>query len=560
MEIVAIAGALGAMHHLFTNGESDTKSGNVGQSVKATNNTTIIPRQGPSAAPKPDVMSAAPVGAGQGVRPIPMMPDRNRDSTLLDDNRTLMGKLGYTYDPELYKGKSSRPQPAPMFGPEAGAVPNVHVTNNTSYRGRETQAFKSSDNMNNVRPITQLRVGPGINVPADKAAGEQGFHYGMTRMMPQDVYVHNQLKGGVIPGRSLVDNRTTDPVMRKQNPDTYFEVSDNYITGAPGKAVVTAQESRVYPEPRYTNRATEQVAGTGPGSFQTGGRDRTSVDNAIFTGYRGNEDTSGFIGVQAAGGAMAPGYQLTQNTTTMYANQRTTSQFGDNSMLPVDNPGQSTFNATEFQQDDARATMRGADQEPGVTNVALQGPNAQQRFTDYDNTMKTTERNLMNYSDVGPAQSYLPNDGINTEREAFESGRLGHATIKETTLTAYQGGAGSALSNPMSYGDVLNSEGYSLKTIQKSDLDVVGRIAGGERANVLNNKNDWTRVELPETQLNSSRDGNLDRASVSNLYVQTNKDDSNPNRDLPNISRVDPSTIPENNLVPSINTTYRRAS
>ena len=538
MEVLYIAGTLGALHHLFSSGESSITTESQPQ-------VTQLPRQPPQPATNSIITPVS--NTANTVRPIPMMPDRVKDSTNLMDDRSLEGRLGYSYDPDVHGGKSSRDHPESFFSMDVGAVRNVHVRNETNYRGRETQVFNASRYMTGVNPTTQIRVGPGVGAGADQAAGNQGFHWGSTRMMPNDVHVHHQLAGGIIPGKSRFDERTSLPHMRKQRPDTFFEVSENYQSSAPGRSVATGATSRVDPGVRHTNRATELTGGEGHGVVGVGPmtdpgahRSRAAMENADIYTRRGTVND-----IMGAGPSMpmGNGHELSQNTYFLPPEQRNSTDCASSKeLLPVNNPGQPAFNATVHG---TRSTMRELDGPTGVLNVSAQAPQATNRSTNY--VPRTTDRQLATQGYLGSAQSVFQNSGNENEKHALSSGRLSGVTTRETTHSAYQGVASSYLGNPMSYDDILKSEGFSSRTMEQSN-----RIAGGERANVLNDKNQWTATELPPLAPDFTRNGNLDRSSISNLHVVNKNLDTNPNRELPDIHRYDPSTIQSNNLVPRL--------
>lgn len=537
MEVLYIAGTLGALHHLFSSGESSI--------TEAEPRMTQLPRRPPQPATNSIITPVS--GTANTVRPIPMMPNIRKDSTNLMDDRSLQGRLGYTYDPDVYTGKSSREHPESFFNMDAGAVRNVHVRNDTNYRGREAQVFNASQYMTGVNPTTQIRVGPGVSAGAEQAAGSQGFHWGATRMMPNDVHAHHQLAGGIIPGKSRIDGRTSLPHMRKQRPDTFFEVSESYQTSAPGRSVATGVTSRVDPEVRSTNRSTELTRGEGPAVLGVGPmtdpgahRSRTAMQNANMQTRRGSMND-----IMGAGPSvpLAGGHEQAQTTFFLPPEQRNTTECAHSKdLLPVNNPGQSMFNPT---MDNARGTTRQLDGSTGVLNISAQAPHATNRSTDY--TPRTTDKEMASAGYIGSAQSVMQNSGIENERYAISSGRLSGVTTRETTHSSYQGVANAYLQNPMSYAEVLNSEGFSNRTLPQPN-----RIAGGERTNIINDKNKWTRTELPDLAPDFTRDGNLERSSISNLHVMSNTLDTNPNRELPNIHRYDPSITQNNTLVPRL--------
>ena len=245
------------------------------------------------------------------------------------------------------------------------------------------------------------------------------------------------------------------------------------------------------------------------------------VNAPSFTGRSGHE-------IALTGYALPPG-------------QRTSTQHADRGLLPVKNPGQPIFVNNSVTS--ARPTMRNG-QATDVINVHAQAPGVPNRNIT-DHTARTTDRELTNYNDFGPAKSIYENNALEMKKDGLEQGRLGASTLREMTHTSYEGNPKAVgLEAPMSYEDVLKSEGYSLRSVEESD-----RMPGGERMNLMNDKNEWTRTELAEEPPNMSRDNNLQTSTKVNLHIVNKNLETNPNRQLQTLDRIDQSILQDNDLI-----------
>lgn len=477
--------------------------------------------------------------------PIPMMPNRNKDA-FLDFDRPSPYELSNRAAGDA-KAFARKKEVSPFFGPETGAVENVHVRDTTSIRGLETQTFQPSQEMRNVSPVQRDTIGPGLQTPATELAGRDGFHYGMVRMKPNDVHTHQrEQKGMVVPGKALINKRTTEPTVRSLKPDRFFEVSEAYTTAAPGRAAMTAATTRTMPTPEFTNRAQSAPHLGGPmvASDVVATQDRTAAHAFADYSQRG-QPTPDFGHPSQAGQA---GYALTQPTIAARENQRTLTQPSVGEFLPVGNPGQSRFLPTH--EDAARATLRATDAEPAYANVAPQAPGMPQRPR--EDEARTTARQLtQNGEYVGPAQAstVTPSSGQQMTVDALV--QSSQSTLREMTHAPYTGGANSIAKAAPSYADILRSEGYSQRTNEETNY-----FTPAMGANLMLGKAD-TNVELKEAPPNAARPAGFDATPASNLYVRNEKLDSNPNRVLAEPGRLDTNVLVDNNL--SLDPSVQRA-
>ena len=489
--------------------------------------------------------TAAVGGSNQRIASVPVMPNRFRDPTTdVVGEESLNDRLRYL--PDSQPRRSQAPVVNQFFSPSMGATDNVYVKTSDISR-QELQQIARPNKHHNVLPFEQMRVGPGVDTDENRAVGKQGFHYGMTRILQDDVFNHQrEQRGSVVAGKPIVDKRTATPYVRKMRPDTFFSMSEDYQTAAPGRSVGTAATARTTPETRYTNRA-QETFGTGAGpasSLATGVHatgSREAVRNFLDTSQRGQPVSD--YGAPAYNVGM--GYAVANHTSN--DNQRTTTQCADNSLLPISNPGQQIFQNNERAP---ASTLRQFMPAYPMGNMAPAAPDAPTRGMGSDRAqpLRTTDRQLTQNNDyLGPAQSYLPVSSQQVERDAISQGRLTKPTMKQFTEFTYTGNAKTATNNPMSYDDVLSSEGYTNKT---SDVPS-DRMANPGRMSLRLN-NDFSSFDMPEEPPNATGKNALQRASASNVYVRNDNLDVNPNRQLSEPNRLDPAILTDNELYPKI--------
>jgi hypothetical protein len=105
---------------------------------------------------------------------------------------------------------------AARFDPRESAAPitsDGRAGNAPLDLDKELSRMRLTPKMNNVLPVQQLRVGPGVGVGSDIAATD-GFHP-MFRVLPSEdslgAYRKSNLPGGMVAGKSRVDAQTSVP-------------------------------------------------------------------------------------------------------------------------------------------------------------------------------------------------------------------------------------------------------------------------------------------------------------------------------------------------------------
>lgn len=523
--LVGVAMFLRKTPHRSSRG--DDASANDVRSLHPAANSSIIP----------DFGIPSTQGANTRIRSVPVMPNRRSDGRV-NMEQTLGDRLRWMPAPTAKK--SDAPVVGQMFSPSINAVDNVHVRTQDITR-TELQHLQRPRLQNNALPFEQMRVGPGLDIESNISAGKQGFHYGTNRMQPNDVHVHHRgQRGSVVPGKADIDKPTSLPNLRKLRPDRFYEISEEYQVSAPGRASSTAATARVEPLPRHTNRATESF-GTGP-AVATGVlavSDRVAYENATDSSQRGQPLPA--TGQPARN--VGAGYVLAEQNMSVNDNQRTTTQNTNQALLPIANPGQSLFMPSN--SDAMRGTLRAGLAALPVANVAPNAPVAPP--SEQTQPLRTTDRQLTQGNDyIGPAQSHLSISSEQMQRDAMTTGRVSKPTLKEMSHAAYVGNARPSLNNPTSYAELLSTEGYSIKEVVESD-----RMANPGRVNVPLNK-EFALTQLAEEPPNAARANNLQRSAATNMYARNDVIDVNPNKELPDPNRLDPSVLTDNDLIPKI--------
>jgi hypothetical protein len=124
----------------------------------------------------------------------------------------------------------------------------------------QRRKFRASARMNNALPFEQIRVGPGVGVGAN-VASEGGFHP-FLRVMPHAVgdYKKNNLPGGIVPGRALVDqgeSRSFDAY--KKLPPRFYSSEQHPVMATGDPTAGIAAPSGRPAEPKYPMITRDQV-------------------------------------------------------------------------------------------------------------------------------------------------------------------------------------------------------------------------------------------------------------------------------------------------------------
>ena len=112
--------------------------------------------------------------------------------------------------------------------------------------------YKSNSMMNNVNPVEQQQVGPGLNTGSDVSA-KGGFHQYL-RILPTNVgdYKNNTLEGRVISGKGMTQSRTAQSHQEVHSAASYYTQCEHPTM--PSKAAYNAPTHQSVITPENTNR------------------------------------------------------------------------------------------------------------------------------------------------------------------------------------------------------------------------------------------------------------------------------------------------------------------
>jgi hypothetical protein len=561
MELALVASALFGAGIVYSRRQPAQAHTPAVMATPSTMHTTPTPADGVGG--HPSANSRQTTNVHIDARSAAMMPSGRRDNSLFVDKSSI--------NAERHDRYYSRPPPNTKREVEATIdsstrQENVFVRSNTGYVTKYKAELDRPTRMHNVNPIattsgtaSQL-VGPGLNTNREDMTGREGLHYGMVRMKPNDVHNHfREQKGAIIPGKNLVNARTSAANLGERGvsnatfgesgyvggdpnqPVRTFGISEAYQTSAPGRATVTGAPGyggrRLEPSERPTNRdmgsSPQGPAGVHGGISAPRDRDEYSR-SALLQTERGTRNE--FVGV--AQGSSAPGYQSVVDAFEMAKNERSTTECARAEHISnLANPGQQ---ATLVNTQPTQTTQRQASRAPDTANLAPQFPGAAARP---DQQVRPTQR-LENEYRAGPAQlASVPSaSGQGQQTDAFADSRLAARTQRESIeANEFQGALKSVGVNaPMSYTNVLESEGYSNRSVPQP-----GYVPGSGNMNVQAGKTALGVLDEKPPELNAGRNagGGVGNQQHTNFYVRNDALDSAPNRAAVWNQRLDPRVL-----------------
>lgn len=389
---------------------------------------------------------------------------------------------------------------APLFQP----VPNI--INDHQARFNKDEEFKQRNVPSQYHqfetPIQAQQVGPGLNVGPEVAAAG-GFH-SHVRFMPQNINEHNlnQLQARVIQGKGETEMHTQryEELPDNENPRFYIRSNESYlptmasVTKGTNRPTIIQSESDI----RGLKGNNELHIG---GAYQSNGMGRMSNSDMPETN-RGCENPL-IANTFAGNGQMLynqPDLHMTNREETQVQPIGIASQAHT---LGQTRDSQFTMDTQRGQQQLPPANARGSEQSHMIT-------------TGY----KTDPTNRGNIGLPGAPVSL--NKSSTTELDAAYSMTTG----KEATHQGYTGAinGGIAYKAGMSYQDVMNNEGYALRSVTDEN-----RVAGPQRSNLPNQD---PKERVPDLYMreekNTARQGgvtpsNPTYGNVGNIDVTPNK-------------------------------------
>ena len=506
---------------------------------------------------------------------------RHSQQSILQGGAAMRGEISARKDNSLlldtlspYESQMSR-----IYGPDVGTkrempkeidpatrTDNVMVRSDIGYKEEYMKTVDRPVRMHNVNPIatttgtaSQL-VGPGIGTSG--ITGDHGLHYGMVRMKPtivQDTF--REQKGSIIPGKSPVDKGEA-PVHIEPHTSTFYTitpsgfapseydteplkyrtVTKDYLLSAKGRAAVTGNPGaggmRLEPAPDHTNRGSDNHHFGVRGAVGVQAQQGRPAHDASLSTHRGQRNE--FMG--SVTGSAAPGHENVIQNFHLPAEARATTECArGQQVLNLSNPGQSK--GVLPSQDSMQTTQRQSMGSAGVTNLSPQMP-PQARMASMENSsykgMRQTGR-LPN--EFHPGGAAMPDVGGMVQMyESYAGGSLSNKTQRESLEhTQHQAPLKAVGVNaPMSYEDILKSEGYSNRDVPQLGFVPPAAPPGG--SNVLGGVDTAPRFDARPDAPNAVREagGGLANQQNSNLYVLNKNTNVNPNKLPAQNERLDP--------------------
>lgn len=480
--------------------------------------------------------------------------------------------------PSPYEQQMSR-----VYGPKEGSKrevkqdidpttrqDNVFVRSNTSYQDKFFSELQKPVKMHNVNPIatttgtaSQL-VGPGIGV-GNKIVGDHGLHYGMVRMRPEITHpTFREQKGGIIPGKNPIDNRPAEVNLMRHaatgfslgtsgyeksettNPEPlkFHAISESYLTSAPGRAIVTgnpgAGGERLEPVKDNTNRGSDNsyVGISGLAGLEAPDSRHGYIHNPSLATDRGQSNN--FMGIATGEGVPRAGHQRVIDNFSIAAEARNTTEVAKASqLLNLSNPGQNAgmFHNNQEMQTTQRQTMRALD----IINLSPQVPG---NAADIGDDTRKTSRLPNEYRPGGASLASVPDLGGQVSQfDSYSDGNLSMRTQRESLenkeYTAPMKSVG--VNAPMSYSDILTSEGYSNRDLPQSGFVAPAAPPGGTSVETAGIGHFDQRPDIPNTTRNAG--GGVGNQFTSNFHIVNKQLGVNPNKvERPN-QRLDPSIL-----------------
>ena len=413
----------------------------------------------------------------QGWRPEPEPNVKHVQTVNFDNNTTLDYQTGGG-DPFDRKTEQK-----PLFAPTPNVIQNLNQDMQSIDNARHI--YQVSNNLRNETPVPAQQVGPGLNVDSS-VASSGGFHPTL-RIVPTNAEANklNQLEGRVIPGKAENAKRSSNPGIIKQNCNFryYTKSNESFLPtkAAETRMMVRSDYDASLKEGSKANH--EQYFGGAVMYNDTKVADNRSGDDNIRETQRGQDAC--MVGI-------ASGYTKPQNTTGYTGYQTDREELGQ---YPVGvanagsrGPIQSNMNSN---------TIRGLSSQRDFADFAAnaRGPDkTYPTITQYKNDPTNRE----NASIIGQV-SGLSAPGHTVE----ESGIQVKTTGREAMHEGYMGVASSEYKAGMSYADLVNAEGYSLRSVTDEN-----RVAGPQKINSINpDPKQQMNDHFLKPELNYTREG-----------------------------------------------------
>ena len=440
----------------------------------------------------------------------PMVNKQNTNQPVHLDSRKVDSMTG-----QLNSHIGPKKEQAPIFKP----TPNVYTHTNTFNQNEDfKQRYVSSQYLQNEVPIEAKQVGPGLNVGPD-VVSTGGFHQHL-RIMPQNVYNYNQLEGRVIQGKAETESHTQrfDELPENCNPRYYIRSNESFL---PTMAAVQKMTTR----PNIHQSESDIRGLKGNNELHIGGAVSYQQDTSLGRiGESYIRDTDRGCANPMIGGAYQGNGQMIYNEPQLHVTNRE-----ETYQIPIGMPSQGHNVSQVRNMEYEMNTQRGQQRNFGDISNVRGAEQSHSVVTGY----RSDPTNRGNYAIPGAPTTQ--NKHGSTELDAAYSMTTG----KEAMHQEYVGGVNGGMSYKpgMSYEDIMNNEGYSLRSVTDEN-----RTAGPQKINTIHQdpKDRLKEVYLKEEQ-NTSRAGSIEPTNPS--YGNIGIMDIRPNKiENPN-DRIDPALV-----------------
>lgn len=545
-----------------------------GQTVSEDVTSTNIRREPGASNERNEYHTAANISQSITAAPVGNMSGRRDNSISIGSSSPYETQMSRVYKPPDGTKREVEHTVNPLSKQD-----NVFVRSQSSYQQKFFDELQKPVRMHNVNPIatttgtaSQL-VGPGIGAGQNET-GNDGFHYGMVRMKPNITRpTYREHKGSIIPGKNPIDKRTNEVHLMRHaasgfsispegfarneetNPEPlkFHAISEEYMTSAPGRSIVTgntgAGGKRLEPNKDNTNRGAETPHWGGGALVGMEAPDSRRGYTPLPASNRGKPND--FLGITT--GASKGGYKGVIDNFTIPAESRNATE-PNKHVLNISNPGQSVgmlHNGQEMQKTQ-RQTMCALDVinlKPQVPEGLMGNGDPTRTTARVTNTYRPGGASLASVPELGGQQNLLHSYSTGelnnkTQRESIENNEF-EAPLKAVGVNA-----------PMSYADILKSEGYSNR-----DLPQLGFVApaaptgGGNNFQTTGMGAFDARPDEPNTTRLGG--GGVGNQQLANFHIVNHTMDHNPNKIERMSKRLDPqilSALSQNELLFNKNT------
>jgi len=413
---------------------------------------------------------------------VPFFGSKVRQSEDRNINESRLDNMNGTGSQQIKKQEM-----APLFKPQdniqwAHGAPNV--SNFIQSR------MNPSQNMRNVKPFEEIRVGPGLS--ADGISGSGGFNAGMQardKWAPKTVdelRTKNNPKisyGGVIlPGKSEVTNLGSIGKFEKNRPDTYFHNGpERYMTTTGVEKAQTVRSKQILP---VENRESTSSSYYGNGSKSE--REASYIPGSYTPAKRAVLESNDKHMTNLHSGNRHADYGMAGHKDTILPNNRSldsnqqpeygiVSSFAKAIMSPI----MDILRPTRKENVVGNIRTHGNAGRDGINAAYVYNPNDKAKTTIREMTEGRKQHNFVNNQQESGGYGYIVN-----ENQAYDQNR-------DTTNTKYNGNPGNTSGTGA---HTTYDSAYNANLIDKAPI-IKGRAPQGGNVRVFNGQSN-TNIQI----------------------------------------------------------------